>query len=148
VDDTGFRRRGQWTVSSVQMSLIIQVTTTEGRVLEPLRHEVDTRAELRENQVFQISFQTDDKALALFAAKMRSTDCLVEKLEKGKGGHSVVLTLSVRQIRHLMDARTGEVESLVVISPTSRQVDVVLSYLVDPEGCDPRIRTAVRGSKQ
>lgn len=129
------------------MSLIIQVTTIDGRVLESLRRSIDPKADFCEGHTVQLAFATKEKGVATFITKLgRQSDCSVEK-EMGKDEYSVIVSLSVRQVRHLVDLASGSVESLAVLAPTSRTAEAIMTYLVDPSMCDPRVRNSMKGGR-
>jgi len=114
----------------------IQVTTISGKLIEKARLEVETLSNMREGQNLQISIAVKDKNLIHFLGKQTGMECVLER-EEDKS-HYVVLTMKIMHFRHMLDYSTGELDSQVYVSPASRTVEEVLTYLLDRDKCNPK----------
>ena len=119
---------------------VIQAATIGGRIVEKARWEIPNVSAYQEGQTMQVNVPTKDSNLLHYVAKQGRTDCAVERDDRG----SVNLTFVVKQIRHMLEASNGNVDTMVVIVPVTRPVEHILLYVMDREHCDERVVRAVR----
>jgi hypothetical protein len=130
--------------------MIIQATTTGGAMIEKARWEIpDGGYNLHSLQVghsISVCLATNDKNLLSNIMKQSKVECSVDKA--GNGKHSVVLTMVVNQIRHMIDASGGKqsFSTMCIAVPVNRYVEQVMLHLLDPGKCDKRFAQSVRGS--
>ena len=124
--------------------IIIQAMTMAGKIVENAKWEVEFPAGLQEGQTVSFNLPIKDPALIGYVGKMQSLDCVIDKED---GGYSVALTCPVRRIRHMVNTKTGTVDTLAIAVPINRLVEGVLTYLLSPSKCDPRFVQAVRGQQ-
>lgn len=95
----------------------------------------------------QVSLPTSDVHVISYVKKQAKQELGLEKDEnKGKNAHSVILKFVVKEIRHLLDTTTSDMDTMVTLVPVDRVVEGVLTYLLHPEKCDPRWVQVMRGS--
>lgn len=126
------------------MSAIIKVSTIGGRLIEEARWEVNSISNLREGHAFQVSLPTSDMNLVAYAGKTGSKECSIDGT---KGSYSVVLTCLVKQIRHMLEDGSKQVESMAVLVPSNRVVENVIIYMLSPAKCDPRVSQLIQSSQ-
>lgn len=114
----------------------IQATTIGGKLIDGARWEVKSLSDMREGQNLHVSVPVGDKNLIHFLGKQTGMDCVLER-EEDKS-HYVVLTTKIMQFRHMLDHSTGDLESLVYVSPANRTVEEVLTYMLDKDKCNPK----------
>lgn len=125
--------------------LTIQVQTIGGQFINNARWQIDSTAYLLDNQDYFVSMNIEDKnfleELKKIVPKDRSVS--VEKYSsedagKSKLGSYVVLGLKVLQIKHMFDVNKNELESIVILTPNSRVVEGIITYIYDKDKCDQR----------
>jgi hypothetical protein len=124
------------------MSAIIQVTSLDGKIISSARWEIQSIVNLREGHNFQISILTKDTKILGYIGKLNNTDLSVDH---NKDIYSVILNCVVKQIRHLLETSTKQLESLAVVMPASRMVESVIVYMMSQDKCDPRFVKLVQG---
>ena len=117
------------------MPAIIQVTSLSGQIISAAKWEVQNIINLREGHNFQISILSKDAGLLGYISKQTGGDITVDH---HKDVYSVILNCIVKQIRHLLEANTKQLESMAVVMPANRIVENVLIYLMARDKCDPR----------
>ncbi len=121
--------------------IAIQVVTVNGKTMDKARWEVDPPEGLQEGQSFALNVKVNDKGLVSYLSKVKSADCM---LDRDKEGHFVMLSFKVARIRHMLNVHDGKVESMVVLAPVNKSVELVLQHALDPSKADPRFVKAVR----
>ena len=115
---------------------VIQATTISGKLIDGARWEVSTLSNMREGQSLQVSVPVQDKNLIHFLGKQTGMDCVLER-EEDKS-HYVVLTTKIMQFRHMLDHASGDLESQIDVTPFSRTVEEVLTFIFDRDKCNPK----------
>lgn len=123
------------------MPIVLQVVTLQGKTVEGGRWELPAVPGLQEGQSFALSFPTKDKQLVAYLMKAQSGDCVVDR---DKGEYSVMLSFTVRRIRHMLATATKSLDTMAVLTPVNRSVELVLQYLVDPKKVDQKFFKIVR----
>lgn len=123
------------------MPIILQVHALNGKTIEGARWEVPSIAGLQEGQSFAFSFPTKDKQLVAYLTKAQSAECMVDR---ERGENSVILSFNVRRIRHMLPVGTKTVETMAMLTPVNRSVELVLQYVLDPRKVDPKFIKMVR----
>lgn len=123
------------------MSIVLQIHATNGKTVEGGRLEVPDVIGLQEGQSFAISFPTKDKQLIAYLVKAQNSDCMVDR---EKGEHSVMLSFQVRRIRHMVTVGSPKVDTMAILTPVNRSVELVLQYLLDPKKVDQKFVKIVR----
>lgn len=123
------------------MPIVLQVATLQGKTVEGGRWEVPSVPGLGEGQSFALSFPTKDKQLVAYLMKAQSGDCAVDR---DKGEYSVSLSFQVRRIRHMLTVGTEKLDTMAILTPVNRSVELVLQYLVDPKKVDQKFFKTVR----
>lgn len=119
---------------------MIQAATINGRIIDKARWEIQNVSAFQEGQTMQVNVPTKDANLLHYVAKQGRADCMVERDDRS----SVNLTFVVKQIRHMLEASNGGVDTMVVIVPITRPVEHVILYVMDTEKCDERFVRAVK----
>ncbi len=125
------------------MSIVLQIHGLNGKTVEGGRWELPSVVGLQENQSFALSFPTKDKQLVTYLTKAQTADCMVDR---EKGEHSIILSFSVRRIRHMLVIGASKAETMAMLTPVNRSVELVLQYLLDPRKADPKFVKMVRES--
>jgi hypothetical protein len=123
------------------MPIVLQVATLQGKTVEGGRWELPSVPGLQEGQSFALSFSTTDKQLVAYLMKAQSSECAVDR---DKGGYSVVLSFQVRRIRHMLTVGTENLDTMAILTPVNRSVELVLQYLLDPKKVDQKFFKTVR----
>jgi hypothetical protein len=123
------------------MSIVLQVATINGKTMEGARWQVPTVPGLQEGQSFALSFPTKDKQLVTYLSKAQVSECSVDR---EKGEYSVQLSFSVRRIRHMLSVNGTQVDTLAILTPENRNVELVAQYLINPAKAEPKFIKAVR----
>jgi len=123
------------------MPIVLQVTTLQGKTLEGGRWELENVPGLQEGQSFALTFPTKDKQLVAYLLKVQNSDCMVDR---DQGEYSVMLSFSVRRIRHMLSTGTSKLDTMAVLTPVNRNVELVMQYLVDPKKVDQKFFKTVR----
>lgn len=121
--------------------IVLQVATLSGKTVEDARWEVPSIHGLQEGQSFALSFPTKDKQLVTYLTKVPTADCSVDR---EKGEYSVQLSFNVRRIRHMLSVGSQQVDTLAVLQPANRSVELVMQYLINPAKAEPKFVKAVR----
>lgn len=121
--------------------IVLQVHALNGKTVEGARWDVPSVPGLQENQSFALSFSTKDKQLVTYLTKSPNGDIMVDK---EKGEYFVTLSFSVRRIRHMLAVGAKQVETMAMLAPTNRSVELVLQYIVDPRKVDQKFVKLVR----
>jgi hypothetical protein len=124
------------------MSAIIQATSLDGKIISAARWEVPNIVNLREGHNFQISILTKDTKLLGYIGKQSGSDIAVDH---NQDEYSVILGCVVKQIRHLLETGTKQLESMAVIVPASRVVEGIIIYIMARDKCDPRFVKLIQG---
>lgn len=127
------------------MSIVVQIATLNGRTVEGARWELPSVPGLQEGQSFALSFPTKDKQLVAYLTKASNSDCMVDK---DASGYNVMLSFTVRRIRHMLAVQTKHLDTMTVITPVNRSVELVLQYLIDPKKVDQKFYKMVRETIQ
>jgi len=114
------------------MPIVLQVATLQGKTLEGGRWELENVPGLQEGQSFALSFPTKDKQLVAYLMKVQNGDC------------AVALSFQVRRIRHMLTVGTEKLDTMAVLTPVNRNVELVVQYLVDPKKVDQKFFKMVR----
>lgn len=123
------------------MPLVIQTMTMSGRIVEGARWVVDLPW-IQEGHTVSLNLPVKDPALIGYVSKQRNLDCVVDR--EG-AAYNISLSCKVLRLRHMVNTSAGTTESLAYITPASRLVESVLTYMLQPAKCDPRFMAAVRG---
>jgi hypothetical protein len=123
------------------MSIVLQVATLSGKTMEGARWEVPSVQGLQEGQSFALSFPTKDKQLVTYLSKTPVSEC---SIDREKGEYSVQLSFQVRMIRHMLSVNNSKVDTLAVLTPVNRNVELVTQYLINPARVEPKFVKMVR----
>lgn len=123
------------------MPIVLQVATLQGKTVEGGRWELPSVPGLQEGQSFALSFPTTDKQLVTYLTKAQNGDCSVDR---DKGEYSVMLSFTVRRIRHMLSVASQNLDTMAVLTPVNRNVELVFQYLVDPKKVDQKFFKIVR----
>lgn len=115
--------------------IVLQVHALSGKTVEGGRWEVPDVPGLQEGQSFALSIPTKDRHLTAYLVKSKTADCIVDK---DKNDYSVILSFQVRRIRHMLAVGMKKVDSMAVIVPVNRSVELVLQYMLNPAKVDPK----------
>lgn len=121
--------------------IVLQIHALNGKTVEGGRWEVPAIQGLQEGHSFALSMPTQDKQLVAYLAKMQNADCIVDK---DKTEYSVVLSFSVRRIRHMLAVGGAKTETMAVLVPVNRNVELVMQYILNPAKVDQKFVKAVR----
>lgn len=118
------------------MPLTVQATTMNGMIVEQARWRIEDPG-LRPGDLLQISLPVKDRKLMEYVRNQSKFECM---LERGKDGssHSAILAFRIKQIRHMLDSQTSEIDSMCVVAPMDRFVESVMTFLLDRKRCDPK----------
>lgn len=120
--------------------IVLQVHALNGKTIEGGRWEVPDVIGLGEGQSFALALPTKDKHLTAYLVKAQSADCVVDK---DKTDYSVILSFQVRRIRHMHAVGSKKVDSMAVLVPMNRSVELVLQYMLNPAKVDQKFFKAV-----
>lgn len=123
------------------MSIVLQVHALNGKTVEGGRWEVPVVHGLQEGHSFAFSFPTKDKQLVAYLVKAQNPDCMVDR---EKGEYSIVLSFTVRRIRHMLPVGTAKVETMALLTPVNGNVELVLQYILDPKKVNQKFVKMVR----
>lgn len=118
----------------------IQATTIGGSIIDKARWEVPSINSVQVGHTLSICLNSDDKNLLTHIRKQEKTECSLDRAEDGK--YTIVVTLVVKQVRHMLDA--SKFDTMCIVVPMSRHVEQVILYLLDPSQCDKRFAGIVR----
>lgn len=108
-------------------------------MIEKAKWEVNTLTNLQVGHQIQISLPTKDPNLISYIAKIKSSDCAIEK---NGNEFAVIMTCLVKHFRHMLDE--GKLDSMAVLIPINRTVESIMIYIIEPEKCDSRFVNIVR----
>lgn len=123
------------------MPIALQAVTLTGKTIEGGRWEVPSIAGLQEMQSFALNIPIKDKQLVSYLGKAQNADCM---LDKDKDTYSVMLSFKVARIRHMLTTKDSKVDSMAVLVPVNRNVELVLQYLLNPAKTDPKFVKLIR----
>ena len=118
----------------------IQATTIGGSIIEKARWEVPNLDSVQTGHMLAVCLNSDDKSLLASIKKHNKTECSLDQSEDGR--NVIMATFLVKQIRHMIDG--ANFDTMCIVVPTSRYVEQVTLYLLDPSKCDKRFVGTVR----
>jgi hypothetical protein len=122
----------------------IQVTTIGGVIIDRARWEVPSLDSVQAGHALAICLPSDDKSLLAHIRKQSKIECAIDRSEDGK--NSIIITLLVKQVRHMLELNPSKFDTMCIAVPTSRFAELVVLYMLDPTKCDRRFVEAVRQS--
>lgn len=126
------------------MPTILQATNLSGQIIEAARWEPKGLAFIKEDHLVQINMDCKDKALLSYVARHRSNECSIDSSGTPKKSAQVIMTFRVGTVRHMLDAKTSVIDTMIMIVPANRLVEGVMMYTMFPEKCDPRFVDMIR----
>lgn len=125
------------------MSIIVQVCTSSGKIIESARWEIESSVGVQIGHVVAINIPFNDPALHGYLKKYPSSSYMIDK---GPSGYSVGLSFQVQQIRHMIETGSNPtLSTMATVHPQNRLVENITTYLLDTSKCDPKFIHGVRG---
>jgi len=132
------------------MPLTIQATTISGTIVESARWRVESTGMLP-GDLLQLRLPVKDRKLMEYIRKQSKFECMLERGQKdendAESDHAVIMAFRVKQMRHMLDSQTSEIESMCVVTPMDRFVESVMMFLLDRKKCDPRFIAMIRNPR-
>ena len=123
------------------MSLIsLQSVTTNGTIIDNARWLVNLSNFQVGNQL-EIMIQATidnvkDKVVINFLKKYNKLGYSIDQIDRNK--FSIALSFSIKQIRHLVDVKMNQTETLCTITPINKFIEDVVLFIYDEQNCDPK----------
>ena len=127
------------------MAIVLQASTLSGKVIENGRWRVTFESGLQENQSIALNLSIPEKEVGLinYLTRSPSTEVMLDKTDEG---YNVAVSCRVARIRHMVETKDGSVESMAMLTPANRLAEIVMTYLLAPQLCDPKFVRAVKDS--
>jgi hypothetical protein len=121
------------------MSLIIQISTIQGKFIDNCRWEIEQNNLVNVDNTVQVVFKTDDKKIIEVINKCRSQNISIEKDEKE---YVMIFSYIVSEVRHMIE--NDKLESMIIIKPKDRNVEIATLFLKNKEELGDKILNKIQ----
>lgn len=125
------------------MSIILQAMTLSGESVDGARWSVSFPAGVQEGHsvAVNVPIPPSEAALLSYLSRSQPVDAM---LDRDEAGISVALAFKVSRVRHMVEAKTGAVETVCFIVPVNKLVEHVTTFLFTRAKTDGKFLRAMR----
>lgn len=128
------------------MMPILQAYSIGGQIIEKAKWEVDTFHNLHADDIVHISIKSDDRNLLAWVNRNKSKELGSETIKDDKH-YNVIMGFRIAKFIHMIENGDKFIDSLAQIVPISRNIELVLIHMLDPNKSDERFKEIIRSTK-
>jgi hypothetical protein len=126
---------------------IIQAYTFAGSIINQARWEVESLKDLHIDDTIKISVKSADKELLNWIGKSQPSAVGVEREGKASS-YSIIMGFRVGKFLHLLENETKTMESLAQVISLNKNIEHIITYLLDPTNSDARFKALIQKTPQ
>ncbi len=126
------------------MATIVQITTLAGKIVEKARWKLDKVHDMREDQTIQLNAVCHERMLIAYVANKKPSECYVDLQNKSEP--QVIMGFKISSVRHMLDAQSGEMDTLISAIPVNRIVEGMMMFIFQRKDCDPKFISMLKSA--
>ena len=122
------------------MKTFIQVVTISGSMIEEALYGIEMNY-VQESHEISLNYALNNASFVKFLASGDRKGIILDGDKEE--GFTVTIRCDIKQIKHLVDIKSMECHTALIVCPTNRTAEQILIYCVNPDLCSPAFLKAL-----